>query len=201
MKWKDFKIFGVEKEVKDVVGIFYHQDYTNHVVAGYGPSLRALKICSANIPFSVSLSCTHQTHRWSNMHSHIFRAQSLKHVWLCFWLDCWGFYCICFGIGNYTSSSRHSSLVCWKDIWADRTRIALGCFWSGCYHGSKSSWGDDIFWLMFDLCASQFFGFLLDDGFQCHTSYLWAHFVGHCADYWITTTFLFQQLWSPCCCR
>jgi hypothetical protein len=84
---------------------------------------------------------------------------------MCFWLDCWGFYCICFGIGNYTSSSRHSSLVCWKDIWADRTRIALGCFWSGCYYGSKSSWGDDIFWLMFDLCASQVLGFLLDDGF------------------------------------
>lgn len=61
MKWKDFKIFGVEKEVKDLVGIFYHQDYTNHVMAGYGPSLGALKICNANAPFSVSLSFTHQT--------------------------------------------------------------------------------------------------------------------------------------------
>jgi hypothetical protein len=85
MKWKDFKIFGVEKEVKDVVGIFYHQDYTNHVVAGYGPSLGALKICSANIPFSVSLSCTHQTHTDGQICTHtyfVLKASNMFDVFL-----------------------------------------------------------------------------------------------------------------------
>lgn len=83
MKWKDFKIFGVEKEVKDVVGIFYHQDYTNHVVAGYGPSLRALKICSANIPFSVSLSCTHQTHTDGQICTHTYFVLNASNMFDC----------------------------------------------------------------------------------------------------------------------
>lgn len=61
MKWKDIKIFGVEKGIKHVVAYFTTKTiqimlWQDMVLLG------ALKICNANIPFSVSLSCTHQTH-------------------------------------------------------------------------------------------------------------------------------------------
>ncbi|TMW80447.1 hypothetical protein EJD97_019997 [Solanum chilense] len=57
---------------------------------------------------------------------------------------CWRFNCICTGIGNHTSIIGYCGCICWKGIWANRTRIARGCFlFSYCY-GAKPVRGNYI---------------------------------------------------------
>lgn len=96
---------------------------------------------------SLFLTCNIETQ------SCIFHAQRSL---MLFWSDCWWFYCILFRIGDYTSTSRCSSLIRWKGIWADRAGITFGCFWIGCYYGSKSPWGiNSIFSLLSEFCVLQ----------------------------------------------
>lgn len=54
-----------------------------------------------------------------------------------------GFTCFLFGTGDYISNPRHCCILCWKGLWADRTRTSFGCFWFGHCYGFESSGGNN----------------------------------------------------------